>query len=310
MSATANVPGTGWYVCAGIVAGASLAAVAALVAWFVLALDGGTQFLAPGRQVVELDRPGKYVVWNDYRTLFQGRTYDESERLPENVSITVLDPASGTALVVAPSGGMRSDMLDAVKVSVATFEIARPGRYEIIIEGGFPQRVFSVSRDFLFNMLGMIFGVIAVVVVGFSLAFAIATWAFIKREEAREAAAQAQGGAARMTGAPALPGERSLGNLTAIVYGLQVASFFVGFPLIAGVIVNYVKRREVEGTWLESHFRWQIRTFWYSLPWLGAGLVTLFILVGILILFVTAVWVLYRAIRGWIALEDGKAIYL
>ena len=109
-------------------------------------------------------------------------------------------------------------------------------------------------------------------------------------------------------GGQTLPDEASLKRLTAIVYGLQIASFFVGITFIAAVIINYIKRNDVEGTWLESHFRWQIRTFWFGLLWSCIGVLLLMVIVGIPILMAAAVWVLYRAIKGWIELSEGKPI--
>ena len=106
-----------------------------------------------------------------------------------------------------------------------------------------------------------------------------------------------------------LPDQASLKRLTAIVYGLQIAAFFVGLTFLAGVIINYVKRKDVEGIWLESHFRWQIRTFWFGLLWSCIGVLLIVVFVGYLILMATAVWVLYRAIKGWIELSEGKPLY-
>ncbi|MBE0616276.1 MAG: hypothetical protein IH604_21620 [Burkholderiales bacterium] len=93
-----------------------------------------------------------------------------------------------------------------------------------------------------------------------------------------------------------------------MVYGLQIAGYFVGVTFIAGLIINYVKRKDVEGTWLASHFRWQIRTFWFGLLWSCVGVALLVVLVGVLILIGTAIWVLYRAIKGWIELSEGKPV--
>lgn len=106
-----------------------------------------------------------------------------------------------------------------------------------------------------------------------------------------------------------LPDMESLRRLTAIVYGLQIVGFFVGLTFIAGVIVNYVKRKDVEGTWLESHFRWQIRTFWFGLLWSCIGGLLTIVVVGFFILIATGIWVLYRAIKGWIELSEGKPIH-
>ena len=103
---------------------------------------------------------------------------------------------------------------------------------------------------------------------------------------------------------------RSAKNLTQIVYALQAVSVFVGVTYIVAVIVNYVKREEVSGTWLESHFRWQIRTFWFSLLWSVIGFVLSFIFIGYVILAVNGFWVIYRIAKGWLNLAADKAMPL
>jgi uncharacterized membrane protein len=94
-----------------------------------------------------------------------------------------------------------------------------------------------------------------------------------------------------------------------------VGAFLTGWPSIIAVILNYVKRREARGTWLESHFRWQIRTFWFGLLWIV--LCALFVIgtlgIGILIAWlpiaIVGLWFIYRIVRGWMALSDGKPMY-
>ena len=95
-----------------------------------------------------------------------------------------------------------------------------------------------------------------------------------------------------------------------------VGAFLTGWPSIIAVILNYVKRSEVRGTWLDSHFSWQIRTFWYGLLWVGAcvAFVVLTFGIGILIawipLAIVTVWFIYRVVRGWWRLRDGRAMYV
>ena len=94
-----------------------------------------------------------------------------------------------------------------------------------------------------------------------------------------------------------------------------VGAFLFGWPSIIGVILNYVKRGEARGTWLESHFRWQIRTFWFGFLW--AALCGLFVLVtffvGVLVVWIPlgflAIWFIYRIARGWLALRDRRPMY-
>ena len=95
-----------------------------------------------------------------------------------------------------------------------------------------------------------------------------------------------------------------------------VGSFVFGWPSIIAVIINYVKRDEARGTWLESHFTWQIRTFWFALLWalvIGAvGALLAIVLVGFAIwivgFFALGLWAIYRIARGWMALRDRRAV--
>jgi len=88
-----------------------------------------------------------------------------------------------------------------------------------------------------------------------------------------------------------------------------VLSMLVGVTLFAGVIINYLRREQAAGTWLESHFTWQIRTFWWSLAWCVLGIATAIVLVGVFILIGSGVWFVYRIVRGWIELNEGRPMY-
>lgn len=101
----------------------------------------------------------------------------------------------------------------------------------------------------------------------------------------------------------------NLVKLTHIVYLLQALIFITG-PLtyVIALIVNYVKLDDAHGTWLESHFRWQIRTFWYSLIGFIIGAITYFIVIGWLILLATFFWVVYRIVKGWLYLYEKRPI--
>ncbi len=122
---------------------------------------------------------------------------------------------------------------------------------------------------------------------------------------------------------------RSLATLTHIIYGLHalslltgilgaatvVGAFLTGWPSIIAVILNYVKRREARGTWLESHFRWQIRTFWFGLLWVVLCLLFVAATLGIGLLIaglplgVVGLWFIYRVVRGWLRLNDRLPMY-
>ena len=88
-----------------------------------------------------------------------------------------------------------------------------------------------------------------------------------------------------------------------------VTAFLSGWPSIIAVILNYLKRSEVRGSYLDTHFRWQIRTFWYALLWFAIATVLFVTVIGIpfawVLVVATGLWVLYRIIRGWLALSSG-----
>jgi len=101
----------------------------------------------------------------------------------------------------------------------------------------------------------------------------------------------------------------SLKTVTQVVYALQALSFAWGVSALIGLIINYVKREDAVGTVYESHFNWQIRTFWWGLLWGVIGFILIFALgLGLVILFVAWVWAIYRVVKGWLKLTEGKPV--
>ncbi|HLX52925.1 MAG TPA: hypothetical protein VKR58_03240 [Aquella sp.] len=103
--------------------------------------------------------------------------------------------------------------------------------------------------------------------------------------------------------------DSKLKDMVLIVYVLQAVSLLVGITLLIGVVINYIKRSDAKGTWLESHFSWQIRTFWLYFCFIIVGGATIFIGVGYIILFMALVWLIYRICKGWIRLSENKPVY-
>jgi uncharacterized membrane protein len=126
------------------------------------------------------------------------------------------------------------------------------------------------------------------------------------------------------------PADASLVSYTHIIYALHslsvligltsavtiVGGFVFGLPSIIAVIMNYARQSDVRGTFLESHFRWQIRTFWFALLWaiviLALSLPLMLIVVGFFTAWIgfvlLGIWVIYRIIRGWLALRDQRPV--
>jgi uncharacterized membrane protein len=126
--------------------------------------------------------------------------------------------------------------------------------------------------------------------------------------------------------------DESLVTYTNIIYALHslsvligltsfhmvIGMFIWGLPSIIAVIMNYARRSATHGTYLESHFRWQIRTFWYAVLWslviAALAIPLVLILIGIPILiggyYALAIWIIYRVARGWLALRDKRPMYV
>lgn len=101
---------------------------------------------------------------------------------------------------------------------------------------------------------------------------------------------------------------KSLKTLTMVIYALQAAGFFIGLTWIVAVVMNYVKREEVAGTFLESHFAWQIRSFWWGLAGAVVGALLMIVLVGWLLWIAVGIWLIYRIVKGWLNLNDNKPV--
>ena len=124
---------------------------------------------------------------------------------------------------------------------------------------------------------------------------------------------------------PTIPND-NLVLLTHIIYSLHALSIIMGligsafvitafltsWPSIIAIIINYVKRDAVRYTYLDSHFSWQIRTFWFALLWIIIATILFISIFGIplswIIIICAGIWVSYRIIRGWIALNDTKSM--
>jgi len=113
---------------------------------------------------------------------------------------------------------------------------------------------------------------------------------------------------------------KSLVTIAYVVYGLHalsilvgitsaatiVGAFVFGIPSIIAVIINYATQSDARGTFLESHFRWQIRTFWFAALWMVIAVLVFITIIGIpfawILVIGVGLWVVYRLARGWLAL--------
>ena len=99
--------------------------------------------------------------------------------------------------------------------------------------------------------------------------------------------------------------DRTIGHVVYVLYAIGV---IFGLFSVAGVIVAYIKRGDVAGTLLESHFTWLIRTFWITLIAGIVGVILLFVFIGWIILIAVGIWYIWRVAKGWLKLNDGEAL--
>lgn len=93
-----------------------------------------------------------------------------------------------------------------------------------------------------------------------------------------------------------------------------VGSFIGSIPSIVAVVMNYARRSATRGTYLESHFRWQLRTFWFAVLWACVSVLVMLTVIGIFAglagLLALTIWIIYRLVRGWLALRDKRPMYV
>jgi uncharacterized membrane protein len=120
------------------------------------------------------------------------------------------------------------------------------------------------------------------------------------------------------------PSALTVANVVYALHGLAIAVGLAGSPTVVGsfvgsapsivaVILNYLKRHDARGTWLDSHYRWQIRTFWFAIGWVALAALLVVTLIGIpfafAILIGVSLWLVYRIARGWLRLADRRPMY-
>jgi len=112
-----------------------------------------------------------------------------------------------------------------------------------------------------------------------------------------------------MKNSPITDTEKKEKTLTAVIYGLYAASFFFGITGIIAIMINYIKKNDVVGTYLESHYQWQIGTFWKGLINVLLGFVMIFSGwwgAGIFLIIFSGIFVIFRIVKGWLRLNDEK----
>ena len=137
------------------------------------------QFRVPGTQEVNIEQPGRYYLWNDFQTIYEGRSYNHSKDIPDGVQIKIQED-NGPLLHFFGDTSISSSDNDGAKNSIGYVEIKNPGKVEIDISGGNEQRVFSFGQTDFLRMAGLIIGGIGLSLLVVMSGIGISLWGIAK----------------------------------------------------------------------------------------------------------------------------------
>jgi len=138
-----------------------------------------SQFKIPGTLEVDVKNPGRYYVWNDYRTIFNGKSYDRSEKIPDGIEIQVHD-ANGRQLQFITDTSISSSDGGSAKDSIGYVEVDRPGKLDVAVSGGSEERIFSFSRFELLKAVGLVLGSVGFAMLAGIAGIALVIWGIVK----------------------------------------------------------------------------------------------------------------------------------
>jgi hypothetical protein len=151
----------------------------AIILPIILNDSDGQQFLIPGSTEVTITEPGRYYLWNDFQTVYDGKSFDRSERIPDGLEIVVKDEA-GNSLLFKRDTSISSNVGSSSKKSIGYVEVDKPGKLTVSVSGSSDQRVFSFSQFDFLRLLGFVFGGIALAVIMSLAGIGITIWGIVK----------------------------------------------------------------------------------------------------------------------------------
>lgn len=151
----------------------------AIILPMILEKSHDTRFKVPGVQKVTAEKPGKYYLWNDYQTVYQGRTYNRSEKVPDGYDIKITD-ANGAPLTLESDGSITITANGSSKDEIGYVDIKSPGPVTIEVSGGNEERIFSFSQSDFFKLFGRIFAGAGVAVLFGFTGIGIMVWGIVK----------------------------------------------------------------------------------------------------------------------------------
>jgi hypothetical protein len=137
------------------------------------------QFKAPGSAETMVNEPGRYYLWNDFRTVYEGKSYDRSPAIPDGVEIQIRD-AMGRQLQFVSDTSISMTSGGSSKKSIGYVEIAAPGKVKILLTGGNEERIFSFSQSGLLKLFGLIAGGVGLSLVVCTVGLGLIIWGVVK----------------------------------------------------------------------------------------------------------------------------------
>ncbi|MHC4887324.1 MAG: hypothetical protein ACYTGH_19785, partial [Planctomycetota bacterium] len=147
---------------------------------FLLDSSQEQQFLVPGGTQVLVEEPGRYYLWNDYQTVYEGRSYNGSESLPDGLEIRVVDEVAGTPLPFTPDTSISSSTGGDARKSIGYVEAVQPGSLSVTVTGDVEERVFSFSPSRLLLMFAVIFGAVGGAFLAAFVGIGLIIWGIVK----------------------------------------------------------------------------------------------------------------------------------
>lgn len=148
--------------------------------------SNGEQFKAPGRTQVMVEEPGRYYLWNNYHTIFEGKSYNRSKRIPDGMEFKISNQETNKPFDFVPQLSISSNRGMKSSNSIGYVDITTPQNIEIEILGGAEERIFSFSRSVFSTQLGLIIGGALLTMLICSAGFALSIWGMVKRVNSKK----------------------------------------------------------------------------------------------------------------------------
>ena len=148
------------------------------------------QFKIPVTTLVAIEEPGRYYLWNEYQTVFNGISYNRSKSIPDGIEIKIRNHKTDESYDFISNDSISSNSKGSSRNSIGYVDIQTIGSIDIEITGGNEERIFSFSQFDFWAMLGLIFGGIAISMMTCLSGLGLAIWGIINVSKANKTGKQ------------------------------------------------------------------------------------------------------------------------